>query len=471
MSKKNGDSQQILRRIPQVDRLLSLDPFQELMSRHSRAEVTLVVRDDLDRLRAAGAQGGLQEGDVTEGAILERVAADLDDRANPYYERVVNATGIVLHTGLGRSPLSPHVAAQLGALVHHPLRVEIMMDSGQRGGRDLGCAELLKELTGCAAATVVNNNAGATLLILAALARGKEVLLSRGEMVEIGGSYRVPDIMEEGGAKLVGVGTTNRTHLKDYAAKIGPETGMILKVHTSNYRVEGFTHEVEIDELVALGREHGVPVVHDLGSGCLVDLEKHGIVGEPFVPNSVAGGADLICFSGDKLLGGPQAGIILGSEEAVQRCRKHQLFRALRPGRLTYVALEHTLRMYRQGEEAVLAQLPALTRLTLRPEELRPRAEKLCKLLEHVADVQATVVPCLSQAGSGSLPGRELESFAVRLEPAVGPDGKRGSVNELAARLRSGNPPVLARTFDDGLLLDLRTLEEGEFALIEKALR
>ncbi|MEM7167112.1 MAG: L-seryl-tRNA(Sec) selenium transferase [Planctomycetota bacterium] len=464
MSKKNGNSQQILRNIPQVDRLLSLESFQDLMAKHSRAEVAQVVREDLDRLRASGGRGVLEEADVTEQSILGRVSADLEERAVPYYERVVNATGIVLHTGLGRSPLSPEVAAQIGHLVHHPLRVEIMLDSGQRGGRDLGCAELLKELTGCEAATVVNNNAGATLLVLAALARGKEVLLSRGEMVEIGGSYRVPDIMEEGGAKLVGVGTTNRTHLKDYAAKIGPETGMILKVHTSNYRVEGFTHEVEIDELVQLGREHGVPVVHDLGSGCLVDLEKHGIVGEPFVPNSVAGGADLICFSGDKLLGGPQAGIILGSEEAVQRCRKHQLFRALRPGRLTYVALEHTLRTYRQGEEAVLAKLPALTRLTMAPEKLKKRAQKLCRRLEKVDHVAATVVPCLSQAGSGSLPGRELASFAVRLEP------KQGSVSELAARLRSGNPPVLARTFDDGVLLDLRTLDESEFALIEAAL-
>ena len=294
---------------------------------------------------------------------------------------MINATGVILHTGLGRAVLAPEVADAVGALARGPQRLEIELDSGERGGRDRGCAELLCRLTGAEAATVVNNNAGATLLILATLARGRRVILSRGEMVEIGGSYRIPDVMEESGAILHGVGTTNRTHLRDYERAIagsGREgeapAGMLLKVHTSNFRVVGFTNEVPLAELVELGGEHGLPVVHDLGSGCMVDLARalasggggsigSGGSGETRVRDSVAAGADLVCFSGDKLLGGPQAGLIVGKAEAVERCRRHPLFRALRPGRMIYTALEATLRIYEAGEEEALARIPALRSL------------------------------------------------------------------------------------------------------------
>src|SRR6185369_10752063 len=269
--------------------------------------------------------------------IHRRVAASLAHRSQPYYRRVVNGTGVVLHTGLGRAVLAPQAAAALAELAPHPQRRSSDLETGQRGGRDEGCARLLRELTGCEDATVVNNNAAATMLLLAAMARGKGVVLSRGELVEIGGSFRIPEVMSESGALLVEVGTTNRTHLQDYRAALegaGGTIGMLLKVHTSNYRIQGFTAEVEIEDLVALGREHGIPVGHDLGSGCAIDLARHGLTGEPLLRRSIAAGADLVCFSGDKLLGGPQAGLLIGRREAVEKCRRHPLFRALRPGRL-----------------------------------------------------------------------------------------------------------------------------------------
>jgi len=356
----------LLRRIPKVDLLLAAGELAPLVAAYPRPEVVRALRATLDELRAAAARGDLAAAALAPAAIAESLARRLARRFRPYYGRVINATGVILHTGLGRAPLAPAAAAALARLAPHPQRVEIDLESGRRGGRDEGCARLLRELTGAEAATVVNNNAAATLLILAALARGRRVLLSRGEMVEIGGSYRIPEILRESGAELTGVGTTNRTHLRDYREALGDDVGLILKVYTSNYRVVGFTREVEVAALAALGREHGVPVAHDLGSGCLIDLAPHGLPGEPVVQASVAAGADLVCFSGDKLLGGPQAGIVVGRAAAVERCRRHPLFRALRPGRLIYAALEATLRLYLDADAAVLRQVPALARLTAR---------------------------------------------------------------------------------------------------------
>ena len=324
---------------------------------------------------------------------------------------------------------------------------------------------LLRELTGCEDATVVNNNAAATLLLLAATARGKGVLLSRGELVEIGGSFRIPEVMRESGALLVEVGTTNRTHLRDYRDAIDEQTGMILKVHTSNYRVQGFTAEVEIEELVALGRERGIPVGHDLGSGCAVDLESRGLSGEPPLRRSVAAGADLICFSGDKLLGGPQAGIILGRGESVERCRRHSLFRAMRPGRLVYTALEATLRLYGAGEEKALERVPVLRQLTAPAASLRPRAGRLSRRLAECPGVDVSVVRCASQAGSGALPARDIESWGVRVAPVS------RSARQLAAELRTGDPAILARVHEDALLFDVRTLDDDELELIAGRLR
>jgi L-seryl-tRNA(Ser) seleniumtransferase len=452
-----------LRAIPKVDRLLAAADFARLLAAHPRSAVVAGLREILDQVRAELFAGG--DPDVAAAVLAARVERRLAERALPSYRRVVNATGIVLHTGLGRAALAEEVMAALAETAPFAQRLEIDLASGERGGRDEGCAELLRELTGCEAAAVVNNNAGATLLVLAALARGRQVVLSRGEMVEIGGSYRIPDVMEESGARLVEVGTTNRTHLEDYRRAIGPETGMLLKVHPSNYRIEGFTAEVEVEDLAALGREHGVPVVHDLGSGCLIDLARFGLAGETVLRRSVAAGVDLVCCSGDKLLGGPQAGILLGRKEAVERCRRHPLFRALRPGRLIYTALEATLRLYQAGEATALARIPVLRTLLEPQEALRRRARRLQRVLAGLTGAEAALVPCQSQAGSGSMPARDLPSWGVRLRV----EG-RDSVN-LAAGLRTGQPAILARLQEGALLFDVRTLDDPEVPWIGERLR
>ncbi len=456
----------LLRRIPQVDRLLAAAELQPLLRSHPRRRIVGALRETLDELRRLAGAGSLTSRELEPAAIRDRLEKRLARRARPYYRRVINATGVILHTGLGRAPLAGEVAAALHEHAAHPQRVEIDLESGQRGGRDRGCDLLLRELVGCEAATVVNNNAAATLLILAALARGKRVLLSRGEMVEIGGSFRIPEIMRESGARLVDVGTTNRTHERDYRSAVDAETGLILKVHTSNYRVVGFTSEVDVATLVAIGREHGVPVVHDLGSGCLIDLAAQGRPGEQRVKASVEAGADLVCFSGDKLLGGPQAGIIAGRREAVERCRRHPLYRTMRPGRLIYTALEATLGLYLEREdEEILRQLPALRCLTAEAGELRRRARASARRLTDLAGFEIAAVECTSQAGSGSLPARDYPSWGLGIVPV------NGSVDELAAELRCGEPSILARVQEDSLLLDLRTLQEGELRLIEQRLR
>jgi L-seryl-tRNA(Ser) seleniumtransferase len=458
----------LLRQIPKVDELLATEPLQALLRDNPRPLVLQAVREVLDGLRRRGVAGTLMVEELAVPALAARLAERLEARNQPYYRRVINGTGVILHTGLGRAPLAPAVARVVAATATGAQRVEIDLESGERGGRDRGCARLLEELLGCEAATVVNNNAAATLVILAALARGKGVLLSRGEMVEIGGSYRVPEILEESGARLVGVGTTNRTHPKDYRRALDETTGMILKVHTSNYRVVGFTREVAIEEMVAMGQEHGVPVVHDLGSGCLIDLARQGRPGEEWVRRSIEAGVDLVCFSGDKLLGGPQAGIIAGKAEAVERCRRHPLFRSLRPGRLIYTALEATLRLYQDEEAQAIEAIPALRRLTVPADALRRRARRWARRWRDLPGFEITAVECASQAGSGSLPAREIASAGLRLVPT---GSGIGTVGEVAAQLRRGEPAILARMRDDGLLLDLRTLEEDEVRAIEERLR
>ncbi len=455
----------LLRRIPQVDRLLLSAEFAELRRRHPRELLLREVRATLEELRGEAGAGALAEADLEAPAVRRRVEARLAERLRPYYRPVINATGVILHTGLGRAPLAAEAITALTASAGRAQRLEIDLESGLRGGREAGCAALLCELSGGEAATVVNNNAAATLLILSALARGREVLLSRGELVEIGGSYRIPEILRESGAVLREVGTTNRTHERDYRQALTPETGLILKVHASNYRIEGFTAEVDVAGLAALGREHGVPVVHDLGSGCLVDLAPAGGAAEPRVQESLRAGADLVCFSGDKLLGGPQAGLIVGRRDLVGTCRRHPLFRAMRPGRLIYTALEATLRLYLEGDERAWAAIPALHRLAADEAELERRAADLAERLTGLDGYRVSVVACDSQAGSGSLPARGLPSRAVRVEPTD------GALEALAAALRAGEPPILARTQEGALLFDLRTVADDELPQLAARLR
>ncbi len=452
-----------LSRIPQVDRLLGHPEVAGAIHEHGRPRVVAALRAELGRLRGLARAGALDEAELEGTAIVERLRRELAVRGKSSYRRVINATGVILHTGLGRAPLAAEAVAALAATAGGAQRVELDLESGQRGGREEGCVTLLRELVGGEDAAIVNNNAGATLLVLAALARGRRVLLSRGEMVEIGGSYRVPDVMAESGAILTEVGTTNRTRLADYERAFADEVGLILKVHTSNYRIVGFTEEASIDELVALGRERHVPVVHDLGSGSLLDLAAAGIPGEPQVRRSVASGADVVCFSGDKLLGGPQAGVLVGRREAIGRCRRHPLFRALRPGRLVYTALEATLRLYTAGPEAAREKVPALCRLLTPPALLEARARRLARRLASPGTLQAKAVPCTGQAGSGSLPQLELAGWGVRLALA----GR--SADDLARRLRTGDPAVVARIEDGEVLLDLRSVGEEELGELAKA--
>ncbi len=452
-----------LRSIPKVDHLLLDESFESLASAVPRPRLLDAVRESLDAVRRELVLGSLPADGVSPAAIAARVAEHLTNEARPYYRRVLNATGVVLHTAIGRAVLPHEAVDALNATAGASQRLEIDLETGGRGGREEGCAALVRRLTGCEAATVVNNNAAATLLILAALARGKKVVISRGELVEIGGSFRIPEVMEESGAVLTEVGATNRTHLRDYERAIGPETGLLLKVHTSNYRVIGFTGEVTIEELVKLGRERGVPVVHDLGSGCLIDLAARGLPGESLVQESIAAGCDLVCWSGDKLLGGPQAGIIAGSAEAVDRCRRHPLMRAFRPGRLAYTALEATLKLYLDGEASAVERIPTLRRLLLDLATLEDRAERLAHALRQIPGLTVAVAPSSSQAGSGSLPAREIPSWGVNVVcPTV-------SAGALADRLRTGDPSVLVRVHDDAVWLDLRTLEEEETPLIAQA--
>lgn len=416
------------------------------------------LRLALDALRDRIKAGQIDEADLAPAAILARVEASLARRSRPYYHRVLNATGVVLHTNLGRAPLAPEAVRALAETAGGAQRLELDPETGQRGGREAGCVAPLRELLGCEDACVVNNNAAATLLMLAALARGRRVVVSRGELVEIGGSYRIPDVMAESGAILCEVGTTNRTHRADYARALAEhdDVALLLKVHTSNYRVLGFTAEVDIAELVALGRERGVPVLHDLGSGSLIDLARFGVRGEPTVARSLAAGVDLACFSGDKLLGGPQCGILAGTAEAVERCRRQPLFRALRPGRMVYAALEATLRLYLDGEERAREAVPALARLTAPPEVLRRRAAALARRIANSSRAAVQVVRCTSQAGSGALPLEELPSWGVEVRV----EGL--SADELAHALRTGDPAVLPRVADDAVRLDVRTLAENE---------
>ncbi len=457
--------QERLSRIPAVERVLQDPAVREALEggRVPRSVVVPAVRDILDRIRAGVRSGAVP--DVPEAAEVARLALEeVHSRLKPRLVRVVNATGVVLHTNLGRAPLPEEAVHALGRAAGY-CNVEYRLDTGRRGHRHEVVEGVLRELTGAEAAAVVNNNAAAVLLGLSALARGREVVVSRGELVEIGGSFRVPEVMTQSGAVLREVGTTNKTHLRDYEQAIGPDTALLLKVHTSNYRIVGFTSAVSTAELVRLARRHGLGVMEDLGSGCLVDLDLPGAAREPTVQEVVEAGVDLVTFSGDKLLGGPQAGILLGRREAVEACTRHPLMRALRPDKLTLAALEATLALYRDPGKA-LARIPVLAALQIDPGELRMRAESLAGALRGVLGERAGVgvVPDVSKVGGGALPLAELPTHVVEIRPARG-------VEEAAAALRRHDPPVVVRVRDDALVVDPRTLRPDEDPVVVSAFR
>jgi L-seryl-tRNA(Ser) seleniumtransferase len=446
-----------LRRLPSVDRLLQEEAVRALVARYSRPLVLDAVRATLAAERAAVRAGAAPRPLAALAAAVSAQAAAL---AGPRLRRVLNATGVILHTNLGRAPLAATALAATAEVAGGYSNLEYDLAAGERGSRHEHVTDRLQRLTGAPAALVVNNNAGAVLLALAALAAGREVIVSRGQLVEIGGGFRVPDVLRQSGARLVEVGTTNRTYIEDYAQAITPDTALLLRVHPSNFQLRGFVHSASAAELVALGRRHGLPVVDDLGSGSLLDTAAYGLAHEPMVQESVAAGMSLVCFSGDKLLGGPQAGVIVGEAELIARLRRHPLTRALRPDKLTLAALAATLDHYVRGEAPTT--IPLWRMITAPLEALDARAARVAAVLRAVG-LDAAVEDGRSTVGGGSLPEETLPSRVVAV--------RAPSEAALAARLRQATPPVIARLERDRLLLDLRTVLPEEDDLLLAALR
>jgi L-seryl-tRNA(Ser) seleniumtransferase len=443
----------LLREIPSVDGLLKHSGCETLLARYNREYVTGKCREIVEELRAELRQGKGHTNELKEEAILIRVENRIRAESVPGHVRVVNATGTILHTNLGRALLPQEAIDAMTAVAGYPVNLEYDLAAGKRGRREEMIQRLLVELTGAEAATVVNNNAAAVLLGLNTFAQGKEVIVSRGELIEIGGAFRVPEVMAKSGAILKEVGSTNRTHPADYENAINDKTALLLKVHTSNYKVVGFTSEVTLDQLVVIGKKHNIPVMEDLGSGALIDLSNYGLPKEPIVSERVRAGADVVTFSGDKILGGPQAGLMVGSLEWISRINKNHLQRALRCGKLTLAALEATLRLYRQSPDITQA-IPTLRCFTRPVDEIQEFGEALLPRLQTALGdgFRLRQEDSTSQIGSGALPTEELPTVVIAVEH------KSLSATRIAEKFRAANPPIIGRIKDDRFLLDLRTI-------------
>jgi L-seryl-tRNA(Ser) seleniumtransferase len=432
-----------------------------LAQRWARDIVKKCARDALEELRQEILQGAAGRDDCLVPALSNRIRLLLEKGTGPTLRTVINATGVVVHTNLGRSPLSHRVADRIVRAAVNYSNLEYDLEAGRRGERNAHLRGMIRELTGAEAALAVNNNAAAVLLALAALAAGKEVVVSRGELIEIGGSFRIPDVMSQSGAILREVGTTNRTHPKDYIEGINEKTALILKVHPSNYRIQGFTREVALPELTAIGREKGVPTMMDLGSGSLVDLSKYGLSGETTVQQVVAAGVDVVTFSGDKLLGGPQAGVIVGKAAYVEKMRGHPLARALRMDKLTLSGLEATLEEYTRPD-GPLAGIPTLGMITRSAEELGKCAETLADGIRFglAGRADVTITEGVGRVGGGAVPMGDLPGPRVAVRP------RYSSVASVERRLRAGDPPLIVLVKDDCILIDPRTLLPDQANLI-----
>ncbi|WP_416798137.1 L-seryl-tRNA(Sec) selenium transferase [Ciceribacter azotifigens] len=453
------DASADLRALPSVDQMLKAPDVLPLVEKHGRVVVTDELRATLAEIRAA-VRGGRAMPDA--GGIIASLLSRLAFRDRSNLRPLFNLTGTVLHTNLGRAILAEEAIAAAVDAMRNAAALEFDLETGRRGERDSHLRELLCELTGAEDATIVNNNAAAVLIALNAVGAGREAIVSRGELIEIGGAFRMPDIMQRAGVRLVEVGTTNRTHAKDYIGAIGPETALILKVHTSNYRIEGFTAEVQGRELATIARQAGVALLNDLGSGTLVDLSDFGLAREPTVREAVAEGADLVTFSGDKLLGGPQAGFIVGRKDLIARVNSNPLKRALRVDKIRIAAMAATLKLYRDPDR-LATRLPTLRMLSRRQPEIRAQAERLAPYMAAIlAPAHAVeLCDCSSQIGSGALPVDTIPSAGLKLTAAGGT-----ALEELAARLRSLPRPIIGRIQDGGLILDLRCLTD-EAAFLE----
>ncbi|RKD32478.1 L-seryl-tRNA(Sec) selenium transferase [Thermohalobacter berrensis] len=463
------DKAKLFSKLPKVDQVLSNDNIKKLMKRIPRDIIVESIREELDLLRKKIKDGIIISLKELEKEIIKlpnNVTSNANEKIKPKFKRVINATGVVIHTNLGRSLISPKIIDHIKDVTTNYSNLEFDLDEGKRGSRYSHIEEIIAKVTGAESAMVVNNNAAAVLLVLSTIAKEKEVVVSRGELVEIGGSFRVPDVMEQSGAKLVDVGTTNKTHIWDYERAIGEDTAALLKVHTSNYRILGFTSSVKLEDLVKLGERYNIPVVEDLGSGVLVDLSKYGLQYEPTVQESIKAGVDIVTFSGDKLLGGPQAGIIIGKKKYIDEMKKNPLTRAIRIDKFTISALEATLRLYLNEEDAI-KNIPTLKMLTTSLNELEKKAQILYrKIDEKVEDnISIKITDQFSQVGGGSMPLEEIPTKAIMIS------SNNHSVSNIERKLRKFHTPIVARIYKDNLFIDLRTVKDEELDIIAEGLK
>jgi len=467
MDSKNK-KQTLLQNLPGVDRILEIAQAQPFFENIPKTVVVPSIRSVIEDLRTGILDGSLDitENSLSDTQVLENVKRRAREAMTPKLLRTVNATGVIVHTNLGRSLLADAAVENLTAISNRYSNLEFDLSAGKRGSRYSCVEDILCEISGAEAGMVVNNNAGAVLLCLETIAREQKVIVSRGELVEIGGSFRIPDVMTKSGAILKEVGTTNRTHLKDYENAVENDTGLFLKVHKSNYSVVGFSAEVSLKEMVELGAKYHIRVMEDLGSGTFIDFSKYGMIKEPTVQESVATGADVVTFSGDKLLGGPQAGIIIGKKEILDKIKQNPITRALRIDKLTLAALESTLRLYRDEEKAVKA-IPTLYMLTLPVEKIEIKANQLLKMLEKIEDRRLNIklMSFSSMAGGGALPLLNLPSkyLGIRI--------KGISPNSIEKLMRKNSPPIIGRIEEELYIMDLRTILDDELSIIAEAFK
>ena len=458
---------ELFRMIPAVDRLLDTPGLKDVSAGYPRRLIMRAINETLAQIRTDIEKGKLtKESEVfNPGHIVEIIKKQLDLLSQSSLRNVINATGVVIHTNLGRSLLAEKVIERFEVISGGYSNLEYDLEKGKRGIRYSHVEGILKELTSAEAAMVVNNNAAAVLITLETIAKDREVIVSRGELVEIGGSFRIPDVMKKSGAKMVEVGTTNKTHLKDYEEAITPETAAILKVHRSNFQIVGFNEEVKRSALVELGRKHNVPVIEDLGSGSLIDLSKYGLDWEPTVQHVLDEGTDLVTFSGDKLLGGPQAGIILGKKDLVEKIKTNQLNRALRIDKLTLLALEETLNIYRD-ERVALEAIPTLRMICEPYNNLKAKAGRLLRRVKTKdgANFKVDTIDGISKVGGGAMPLMKLQTCLVRLIPA------KMTAHYINERFKTFNPPIIVRVEQDSVLLDVRTIQDKELKTVARAI-
>ena len=458
---------EILSKLPSVDEVLGNKNISEILNEYPRNLVLECIRDtiDLKRKFILSKKDDLSNIDINFASIVDDSISRVRIKYELSLKKVINGTGVVIHTNLGRSLLSESIKDDLLNTAFRYSNLEYDIEYGERGSRYSHLTETIKKLTNAEDVLIVNNNAAAVLLVLSTLAKDKEAIVSRGELVEVGGSFRIPSIMELSGAKLVDVGATNKTHLNDYEEAISEETSVLMKVHTSNYKILGFTESVEISELKKLGDKYNIPVIEDLGSGVFIDLSKYGLSYEPTVMDSLKQGADIVTFSGDKMLGGPQAGIIIGKKEYIEKMKKNQLTRALRVDKLTICALEATLRMYLDENKAV-KEIPTLRMLTYSMCDLEAKANNLySKIIEKNIDAAVSIEDGLSQVGGGSMPLETIKSKVIAIVP------NKINVSTLEKRLRLSSSHIIGRVYNDKYMLDIRTIFEDEFNVIAKELK